>query len=220
VSRPPFDTANLGAAVGDDPAAVAENRRRLGEHLRLGDPSSWCWLRQVHGAAVVDGSRGVRGSSPLEADGAVTATRGLPLIVQTADCAPLVLATDDAVAVAHAGWPGLLAGVVEASVEALRGVGKGAVRAALGPCVHPADYEFGRADLDRLVARLGPAVEGRTRTGAPALDMPAAVRAALTRAGVDQLVDVDVCTFASPDHFSHRRDGSTGRQALVAVLEP
>ncbi len=86
--------------------------------------------------------------------------------------------------------------------------------------MHPADDEFGRADLDRLVARLGPSVVARTCHGTPALDVPAAVRAALVRAGVDDLEDVDVCTFASADHFSHRRDGRTGRQALVATLAP
>jgi hypothetical protein len=198
---------------------VAENRRRLGAALGLGDPGTWCWLHQVHGAVVVEGAA-VHASRLPEADAAVTATPGLPLVVQTADCAPLALATDDAVAVVHAGWPGLLAGVIEAAVRELRVVGRGPVRAALGPCIHPDDYEFGRADLDRMVAALGPSVEGRTRAGAPALDVPAAVRVALTRAGVDSLTDVDVCTFGSTDHYSHRRDGVTGRQVVVAVLAP
>jgi copper oxidase (laccase) domain-containing protein len=140
--------------------------------------------------------------------------------VLTADCAPLALATDDAVAVVHAGWVGLLAGVVETAVERLRSVGRGPVRAALGPCIHPGRYAFGAEDLARVVAAYGPTVEGRTDDGGPALDLPAAVRAALGRAHVEELDDVDVCTAASPDHFSYRRDGDTGRQALVAVLEP
>jgi copper oxidase (laccase) domain-containing protein len=104
-------------------------------------------------------------------------------------------------------------------VARVRAIGHGAVRAALGPCVHADDYEFGRADLDRMVDALGPSVEARTRHGAPALDLPEAVRCALARAGVDELTDVGICTFASPDHFSYRRDGVTGRQALVAVLD-
>jgi hypothetical protein len=169
---------------------------------------------------VASGDDAARVATPPQADAAVTATPGLVLAVLTADCAPLALASDDALAVVHAGWPGLLAGVVEAAVGALRERGSGPVRAALGPCVHPAHYEFGRADLDRLVARLGSSVEARTRHGAPALDVPAAVCAALVRAGVDDLDDVGVCTFASPDHFSHRRDGRTGRQALIATLAP
>ena len=217
MSSPPFDEANLGASVGDDPGAVAENRRLLAGRLGLPDPEAWCWLHQVHGADVVtcDAPTHV----PREADAAVTRTPGLALVVQTADCAPVALATDDAVGVVHAGWPGLLAGVIGAAVDALRRVGNGPVRAALGPCVHVDDYEFGRADLDRMVRALGGSVAGRTRHGTPALDVPASVRVALGRAGVDDLVDVDVCTFSSPDHCSPRRDGVTGRQALVAILE-
>ena len=94
------------------------------------------------------------------------------------------------------------------------------MRAALGPCIHPARYEFGTDDLQRVVARLGASVESRTDDGRPALDVPAGVRAALASVGVDELDDVDVCTSSSPDHFSYRRDGPTGRQALVAWIEP
>jgi polyphenol oxidase len=172
----------------------------------------------VHGADVVH-AVGAPPLAPPTADAAVTTQRGLPLVVQTADCAPVVLASDDALAVAHAGWPGLLTGVLEAAVTRLRSIGHGEIRAALGPCVHPDHYEFGRADLDRLVDRLGSVVEGVTAAGRPALDVPAAVRAALGRVGVVALDDVDVCTAASRDHFSYRRDGVTGRQALVAVLD-
>jgi len=219
VSTPPFDRANLGRDVGDLPAAVAENRRLLADRLALGDPSGWCWLRQVHGATVVVAEAGAGAGGPPVADAAVTAVKGLPLVVLTADCAPVALACDDAVAVAHAGWPGLLAGVLEAAVTRLRSVGCGPVRAGLGPCVHPASYEFGRDDLDRMVARLGPGVESRTDSGTPALDVPAAVRAALARVDVNAVADVGVCTSASPDHFSHRRDGRTGRQGLVVVID-
>jgi polyphenol oxidase len=206
--------------VGDDDAAVAENRRRLAERLGLPSSERWCWMRQVHGRGVARAAEAAGRPEPPEADAAVTDVPGLPLVVQTADCAPIALANDDAVAVVHAGWPGLLSGVVDAAVARLRDQGSGPIRAALGPCVHADDYEFGRADLDRVVAAFGPTVEARTRGGAPALDLPRTVRTALARAGVDDLLDVDVCTFASADHFSYRRDGITGRQALVAVLEP
>jgi polyphenol oxidase len=217
VSPPPFDSLNLTASVGDDPAAVAENRRRLAARAGLGPPEQWWWLRQVHGPDAVVAAGAPPGDPPT-ADAAVTAEPAVPLVVLTADCAPVALACDDAAAVVHAGWLGLLAGVVEAAVDRLRRVGHGEVRGALGPCVHPARYEFARPDLDRVVARLGPGVESVTSTGAPALDIPAAVRAALARAGVTELEDVGVCTAASPDHFSHRRDGTTGRQALVVEL--
>jgi hypothetical protein len=156
---------------------------------------------------------------PREADAAVTAVAGLPLVVMTADCAPVALVCDDAVGVVHAGWPGLLGGVLEAAVAQIRSIGHGPVRAVIGPCVHPARYEFGREHLDRMVARLGPEVESRTDRDTPALDVPAAVRAALGRVEVTAVEDVDVCTSSSLDHFSHRRDGQTGRQGLVVVLD-
>jgi len=92
------------------------------------------------------------------------------------------------------------------------------VHAYLGPCIRPNRYEFGDADLARLVARLGPEVAGRTAGGRPALDIPAAVRAALRNAGVDAFADGGVCTASSAAHFSYRRDGVTGRQATIVVL--
>ena len=90
----------------------------------------------------------------------------------------------------------------------------------LGPCIHPARYEFGRADLDRLVARFGPSVEGRTADGTSGARRPGRRSGPRSReVGVTDVDDVDVCTAASPDHFSYRRDGITGRQALVVVLD-
>lgn len=220
MSRPPYDTANLGDHVDDDPEAVAENRRRAARAVPgvPDDPTGWVWLRQVHGCEVVavDAPPG----APPEADAAVTSATGLPLVVLTADCAPVALAAAGAVGVAHAGWPGLEQGVLEAAVEALRARSHGPIHAVLGPCIHPARYEFGADLLARLVDRLGPEVAGNTDAGTPALDIPAAVRVALARAGVDHFTDVDVCTAASPDHFSYRRDGVTGRQAVVVVRTP
>ncbi len=229
VSRPPYDSLNLADHVGDEPAAVAENRRRLEHELELGNPARWGWLRQVHGRTVVRVGA-VAGrvvgdviggpDPPPEADAAVTTERGRPLVVLTADCAPIALVTPNALAVVHAGWHGLVAGVVEAGVDALRAADPGAgIRAVLGPCVRPGHYEFGPADLARVVGRYGPSVAARTVDDHPALDVAVAVRIALAGAGVTECDDVGVCTVASPDHFSHRRDGSTGRQALVAVLD-
>jgi len=200
---------------------VTENRARAAAAAGLPDPSTWAWLRQRHGRDVVTVDAGPSHPAPAEADAAVTAAPGRPLVVLTADCAPIALCARDAVAVVHAGWPGLRAGVVGAAVDALRAVApRGPVRAVLGPCVHPARYEFGPADLDALVSRFGPAVAARTDDGRPAFDIPAAVRIALAERGVTDLDDVGICTSQSLDHFSHRRDGVTGRQALVAILDP
>jgi YfiH family protein len=217
VSVRPYDTANVGDHVGDDPAAVAANRARIADAAALVEPSRWVWLEQVHGVEV-HVATGPTEAQPPEADAAVTATRGLPLAVLTADCAPVALACDDAIGVVHAGHRGLEHGVIGAAVAALREIGSGSVRAYLGPCIRPEHYEFGAADLARLVARFGPGVEGRTRAGRPAFDVPAAVRIALERCGVEALDDSGVCTAASADHFSYRRDGVTGRQATIAVL--
>ena len=220
VSRAPYDRANLGDHVGDDPAAVADNRRCLARDLAdvPPDPAGWVWLRQVHGHQVV--TVDAAPSVPPEADAAVTATANLPLVVLTADCAPIALAAPGAVGVVHAGWPGLEQGVIGAAVEALLAHSDGPVHAVLGPSVHPAHYEFGPDLLERLVDRLGPEVAARTTAGTTALDIPTAVRISLARAGVEEFVDVDVCTASSPDHFSYRRDGVTGRQAVVVVRTP
>ncbi len=201
---------------------VARNREALAARLTdvpdtdiPDDPRRWVWLRQVHGDRVVTAEAAP--AEVPEADAAVTTTVGLPLVVLTADCAPVALVSPGGVAVVHAGWPGLELGVLGAAVDALRAVAPGPVAAWLGPCVHPGRYEFGPDLLDRLVDRLGPEVAAKTDAGTPALDIPTAVRISLARAGVDDLSDVDVCTSTSPDHFSHRRDGVTGRQALVVV---
>ena len=189
------------------------------------EPESWLWLRQVHGARVVT-VREAPQDVP-DADGAVTEAVGLPLVVMTADCAPIALVALDhhdgtarAVGVVHAGWQGLLAGVVAAGVDALRALHDGPVHAVLGPCIHAGRYEFGEDALVPMVARFGPTVASRTDWGTPSLDVPAAVGIALREAGVADWADVDVCTAESPDHFSHRRDGVSGRQAVVVVRTP
>jgi YfiH family protein len=215
-SAGPYASRNLADHVGDAPAAVAQNRARLGEELDIA-PASWRWLRQVHGAHVVEADRETAPPVAPEADAAIATTAGVALTVLVADCGPVALACGDAVGVVHAGWRGLESGVVGAAVDALHRVSAGPVRAVLGPCIHADHYEFGEEELARLGARFGDEVCATTKTGRPAFDLPAAVRVALGRAGVDELDDVDVCTACSPDHFSHRRDGVTGRQALVAV---
>jgi hypothetical protein len=198
---------------------VGANRERLTRGDGLGVPHRWVWLNQVHGATVLT-VRGLPdlGWVPPDADAAVTAGSGVALAVLTADCAPIAIADEVAIGVIHAGWHGLLAGVVPAAVAALRAIGRGPVRAAIGPCIRPPHYEFGRADLDRLVARFGPALEGRTLAGTPALDLAAGVRAAFAECDVTDVDDTGLCTADDPDRFfSFRRDGVTGRQAVVVV---
>ena len=177
-------------------------------------PVSWLW--QVHGdrVVVVEAPSGGRGQ---EGDALVTGHAGAALAVFTADCAPVALASPEGVVgAAHAGWSGLARGVIERTVETMGSLGASRVEAALGPCIHAECYEFGAGDLDRVAARLGDSVRGTTALGAPALDLPAAVRAALRRAGGDLVHDEDVCTACAGDrYFSHRARGEPQRQAMV-----
>lgn len=212
------DQGNVGDHVGDDPEVVARNRAGLAAAAGLPGPDAWVWLRQVHGDVVFEADGPTIPGAPPEADAALTTTPGLPLAIVTADCAPLVVATEHAVAVVHAGHRGLLGGVIDRTVERLRSVGPGEVHAFLGPCIHPARYEFGAAELAPLVDRFGPEVASVTDAGTPGLDIPAAVRIALFDLDVASFDDSDVCTSRSPAYFSHRRDGVSGRQATIAVL--
>ena len=134
----------------------------------------------------------------------------------TADCAPVALASDEGVVgVAHAGWRGLAAGVVDATVEAMRSLGATRIQAVLGPCIRTACYPFGAEDLDTVVTLTGPEVRGLDRHGRPALDLAAGVVAVLRRAGVDDVDDVGTCTACSDGHWSWRARRDHARQATV-----
>jgi YfiH family protein len=174
-------------------------------------------LRLDHGTGVAS-VRGPADQAGATADAAVTGAAGCALAVLTADCAPVALASPEGViGVAHAGWRGAVAGVVEATVAAMRELGATDVRAMIGPCIRPGCYAFGEVELGLVADRLGPAVRAVTTTGRPALDLPAAVRAALGRAGVgpDRVVDVGACTACSPAYFSWRAGKDLARQATV-----
>ena len=190
---------------------VEERRRKVVDR-------PWSWLRQVHGRdVVVVSSPGDAAGS--KGDALVTRHPEAALAILTADCAPIALASPEGVIGAvHAGWRGLVAGVVEAAADAMRRMGANEISAALGPCIHPECYEFGPVDLEALVARFGEDVEGRTSAGAPALDLPAAVAAALDDADVCLDFVEDLCTACSPDHYSHRARGELARQAVVIWL--
>ncbi len=201
---------------------------RPSQRFERGDPEvtrhvcadfPWTWLRQVHGAdvVVVDAPGQHAGAA---ADAAVAVVSGAPVAVVTADCAPVVLVDDagGSVAVAHAGWRGLYDGVIAATVAAMQEQGAGSISAALGPCIHAECYEFSSDDLDKVATRFGDTVRSTTKDGTPALDMVAAVRAALTELGVDLVETVDECTACSPRFYSHRARQDEERQATVAWL--
>ncbi len=204
-----------GCGDGDlSPDSVDVDRRRAAV-VAL----PWTWLRQVHGDAVVVVDRpGAR--TGVRADGVVTGVPGAAIAVQAADCAPVAVLGESVVAVAHAGWRGLVAGIVPAVVSAARRVAPGPLRAVVGPCIRPRCYPFAPADLDVVAGAVGDVVRSETGSGEPALDLVAGVRAALSDAGVDDCDDVAICTACSPSHWSHRADGGHQRQSLVAWLEP
>jgi polyphenol oxidase len=175
----------------------------------------WSWMRQVHGTRVIEVERPGAGAGE-PADASVTRTPGVALAVLTADCAPIALVSAEGViGVAHAGWRGLLDGVVEATVDAMRGLGATDVGAVVGPCIHPECYQFGSADLDALAARFGPEVRAQWPAGGEALDLPAAVRASLEQAGAELLGEAAICTACSPAYWSWRAGGDHQRQATV-----
>lgn len=181
------------------------------------------WATQVHGpgVAVIDRRRGAA-VGPIvcrnlgEYDAVVSTSPGTALCVLTADCAPIALASPEGVhGAVHAGWRGLVAGVVAAAVDAMRQQGATEVTAALGPCIHAACYQFSPADLDVAESALGPAVRGTTADGRPALDLVAGVTAAVVGAGARLVGGLDVCTACGSGQYSHRARADVGRQALL-----
>lgn len=192
----------------------------LGEACPRLAPVPWTWLKQVHGAqvALVREPGACRGE---EADAAVTACPGAGLAVLTADCAPVALSSPEGVvAIVHAGWKGLLVGVMEAAVRSMESLGAREVFAALGPCIWPHAYDFSPADLDTMARRFGPAVRSVASSGRPALDLPAAVGAALERAGASLSAVSQTCTHCSPVHWSWRARADRGRQVTVVWTQP
>ena len=197
-----------GDMSGDGP--LAERRRRAVVDL------PWTVLRQVHGARVVTVDHpGAAGGEP--ADGAVTRSRGAALAVLTADCAPIALASPEGVVgVVHAGWRGLRAGVVEATVQSMRRMGATRVEAVLGPCIHPCCYTFGEEELLEMESRLGHHLRSKDRQGRPALDLPAGVRGALHSAGATLAGEAGTCTGCADGLWSWRTGRTPRRQATVA----
>ena len=218
-SLSPYDSFNLGDHVGDDPAAVAANRARVARELGVAE-NRLVWMNQVHGTgvAVVDGPQ--EGTVPAT-DALVTATPGLVLCVLVADCVPVLLADHETgvVAAVHAGREGVRQGVVPAALSAMASLGARArnVTALLGPAVCGDCYEVPDG-MQAEVARVAPAAAVRTSKGTAGLDLRAGLDERLRAAGIPEVVHDPRCTMEDPTLFSHRRDGTTGRQAGLIWL--
>lgn len=221
-SRPPFDSFNLGGRVGDDPAAVEANQRKLAEGIGLA-PQRLVWMEQVHSrnAAVVDGPQ----SSAVEVtDALVTAQPNLALISLTADCVPVLLGDPHSgvVAAVHAGRMGARNGVLVEALKAMRTAGAdlGHVEALLGPAACGACYEVPR-DMQADVEERLPGSACKTRKGTPGLDIRAGLWEQLAGAGIARVGADPRCTMESRELFSHRGDGPrTGRIGAVIWAEP
>lgn len=220
VSRPPYDSFNLGDHVGDDPAAVAANRTRLATDLGLA-PRDVVWMEQIHSrtVTVVDGPV----TEPVPAtDALVTTAEGLALAVLTADCVPLLLSDDEAgvIAAVHAGRVGARIGIVPAVLDAMLGLGARPERIGvlLGPAASGERYEV-PPEMQRDVEKHLPGSACRTAKGTAGLDLRAGIERQLRAAGVTGIAVDPRCTIADPDLFSHRRGAPTGRLASVIWME-
>lgn len=217
VSPPPYASLNLAEHVGDAPACVAENRRRLA--AMAGYPAEPAWLEQVHGIHTV-AAETVR--APVAADAAWTRTAGRPCAVMTADCLPVLLCdrAGTVVAAAHAGWRGLAGGVIAATVARMD-TPSTELLAWLGPAIGPAAFEVGEevraAFLELDADNAGcfrPSPAGRWLA-----DLYDLARRQLRRLGVAAIYGGEFCTFSEPERFfSYRRENRTGRMATLIWL--
>jgi len=212
VSEGPYASLNLGRATADEPERVDENRRRLCAEVGA-KSEALAMNNQHHSADVLRAKAGSRGE---RADGLWTDERGLPVLALAADCLPIALARANggrpALAVLHAGWRGLVAGIAGEGVKALGG---GLVGAVVGPGIGPCCYEVGEEVAAPFRRAFG---MGLYRDGK--LDLWSAAERALRASGVARVDRVDLCTACNPDQFfSHRRDdGLTGRQGVIGVI--
>ena len=225
-SAAPYESFNLAHHVGDAERAVAENREMLARALPTGVAVSW--LSQVHGTTVVQAGSG--GQYP-EADAQWSREAGSACAILTADCLPVLFcsATGDVVAAAHAGWRGLLAGVLEATVAAMN-TRPDEVLAWLGPAIGPAAFEVGPEVRAGFLAAASPAEESAITAcftpvpGRPdkcCADLYALARFRLGRLGVTRVFGGGLCTYNDSERFfSYRRDGQTGRMASLILLRP
>jgi YfiH family protein len=209
VSEPPFDSLNLAGRGGDRPDRVAENRRRAAAAIDF-PLASLALARQVHGTGRLHapaGRSGVLGDGDI-----ITADEPGPVLgILTADCAAVLLVGGRGIAVAHAGWRGLVAGVIESAVDAVAPV----TATWIGPCIHACCYQVGPEVIEAFRAA------GLPVAGPDRVDPSEASSFALRRAGVEHVVSADACTSCDPNYFSYRRDGVTGRQgAFLALVEP
>jgi len=224
MSKAPYDSFNLGGAVGDDPAAVAANRARLAAAAGL-SADRLVWMRQVHGANVATVADTAGSGEPIgmpDADGIVTAAAGLGLAVLVADCVPILAADPVAgvIAAVHAGRRGAAAGIAKVAVAKMVALGASPdrIEVLLGPAICGGCYEVPesmRAEVERAL----PGSASTTDRGTPGLDLRAGLAGQFSDLEVAEIVVDKRCTYTDPDLYSHRRGAPTGRLAGLIWLE-
>jgi YfiH family protein len=213
--------SNAGKERGSAEDEIDRDHRSPGSVLQL--PSEPFWLRQVHGNAVIDADAPAPGVAPA-ADAIVTRRAGIVLVIRTADCLPLLLASDaaDEIAGIHAGWRGLAAGVVESTVRAMQ-TPRHQLRAFLGPAAGPRAYEVGEEVRAAFVEQDSGAAAAfvATRPGHWLCDLYALARQRLASRGIDRVDGGDRCTITEADaFFSYRRDRDTRRMLSLIWIDP
>ncbi len=224
VSTAPYATLNVSASVGDDPQAVAVNRRRCFAALDLGEEQVVTPF-QIHSTRVMRVGPADRGRSIADADGLLTDAPGVALFLRFADCVPILLYDHErpAIGLVHAGWRGTLDGIAGEAVRAMQdhfGSRPEGLWAGIGPAIGPCCYEVGADILERFARRFGPGVLAGREPGERLLDLPGANEVALREAGVEEIAQAGLCTAChTGEFFSHRREGGrTGRLAALVVL--
>lgn len=216
ISAVPWASFNLGDHVGDQPSAVSENRRRLRQAL----PDNPRWLTQVHSAVCVDAAEL---AMPVSADASFSRKKNVVCAILTADCLPVLLCDEFAtvVAIAHAGWRGLAAGVLESTIHAMQ-VEPDRLMAWLGPAIGPSAFEVGDDVRDAFVTRGAQSAHAFSHrpNGKWLADIYALAGLRLNAAGIQRITSTNWCTATQADlFFSYRRDGITGRMASCIWLE-
>jgi polyphenol oxidase len=232
VSGGVYASLNGGVGSRDDAGHVAENRARMAAALAV-EPHRFLTAYQVHSPDVVVAETPWSSHARPRADAIVTRMAGLAIGVSTADCGPVLFADADArvIGAAHAGWRGALSGVIEATVAAMErlGAGRGRMRAALGPMIRQDNYEVGPDFIARFAAEdkaCANFFRPAAREGHELFDLAGYVAARLDRAGVRQIEDIGLCTYAEPQRFfsfrrtTHRAEPDYGRHInAIALVE-
>jgi polyphenol oxidase len=216
ISTAPYDTLNLGLHVGDDPVRVNRNRQLLAPLM----PSEPVWLEQVHGTVVANADAA---ACRVQADACIARQRGSVCVVMTADCLPVLLCDEagTVVAAAHAGWKGLVSGVIEATVKEM-GVAPQNLMAWLGPAIGPEAFEVGAEVRTAFMAHDAKAAEAFAPLGEQGkfhADIYQLARQRLNALGIANISGGTFCTYHQRDKFfSYRRDGVTGRMGTFVWL--